>query len=241
MATVYEATLPTTVYGGVVDLAEGTLTVTWGEIASYNGEALPGRWLSDRDVYAAGTTPTTGAQVVYELATPVEYTLSPQQLTTLLGQNVVWSGAGEISKLVYRSNQYVMEYDWFETWTMPKITRNNGNIIVLPYPQEYTPEIYDVDASTTGRNAAGTMIRDRVARKHKFNYKFPPLGQTDATEILNAVQDSSFTLTTASPETGAKTNYRVYVGDRSLPVYWMPNHNQNSWLYETLTLNLIEM
>ena len=143
--------------------------------------------------------------------------------------------------MVYRSNQYVMEYDWFETWTMPKITRNNGNIIVLPYPQEYTPEIYDVDASTTGRNAAGTMIRDRVARKHKFNYKFPPLGQTDATEILNAVQDSSFTLTTASPETGAKTNYRVYVGDRSLPVYWMPNHNQNSWLYETLTLNLIEM
>jgi hypothetical protein len=180
-------------------------------------------------------------QVVYELATPQTFTLSPQQIETLLGENNVWSDAGEISKLVYRSNQYVMAYDWFETWTMPKITRNNGNVIVLPYPQEYTPDIYDVDASTTGRNAAGTMIRDRVAVKHKFNYKFPPLSQADATEILNAVRDSSFTLTTASPETGAKTNYRVYVGDRSLPVYWMPNHNQNSWLYETLTLNLIEM
>ena len=230
-----------TVYGGTFDFVSGKLTVTMANIASYNGETLPGEWLSSMDAYAAGTTPTTGAQVVYELATPLEYTLSAQQLTTLLGENNVWSDAGEISKLVYRSNQYVMAYDWFETWTMPKITRNNGNIIVLPYPQEYTPEIYDVDASTTGRNAAGTMVRDRVARKHKFNYKFPPLGQADATEILNAVQDSSFTLTTASPETGAKTNYRVYVGDRSLPVYWMPNHNQNSWLYETLTLNLIEM
>ena len=174
-------------------------------------------------------------------AAPREYTLSPQQIETLLGENNVWSDAGEISALVYRSNQYVMAYDWFETWTMPKITRDNGNVIVLPYPQEYTPDIYDVDASTTGRNAAGTMIRDRVAVKHKFNYKFPPLSQADATEILNAVRDSSFTLTTASPETGAKTNYRVYVGDRSLPVYWMPNHNMNSWLYETLTLNLIEM
>lgn len=230
-----------TVYGGTYDFVSGKLTATHANIASYNGETLPGAWISDRDVYAAGTTPTTGAQVVYELATPIEYTLSTQQLTTLLGENNVWSDAGEISKLVYRSNQYVMAYDWFETWTMPKITRNNGNIIVLPYPQEYTPEIYDVDASTTGRNAAGTMVRDRVAKKHKFNYKFPPLGQADATEILNAVQDSSFTLTTASPETGAKTNYRVYVGDRSLPVYWMPNHNQNSWLYETVTMNLIEM
>lgn len=230
-----------TVYGGTFDFVTGKLVVEWVNIDSYNGETITEPWLSSMDVYSAGATPTTGAQVVYKLATPLEYTLSPQQIETLLGENNVWSDAGEISKLVYRSNQYVMAYDWFETWAMPKITRNNGNVIVLPYPQEYTPDIYDVDASTTGRNAAGTMIRDRVAVKHKFNYKFPPLSQTDATEILNAVRDSSFTLTTASPETGAKTNYRVYVGDRSLPVYWMPNHNQNSWLYETLTLNLIEM
>ena len=124
MATVYEATLPTTVYGGVVDLAEGTLTVTWGEIASYNGEALPGRWLSDRDVYAAGTTPTTGAQVVYELATPVEYTLSPQQLTTLLGQNVVWSDAGEIT-LTYAEPFNVENPTIFEARPLFIITNPN--------------------------------------------------------------------------------------------------------------------
>ena len=180
-------------------------------------------------------------QVVYELATPTTITLSPQTMQTLLGENNLWADCGEITELKYQSNQFVPKYDWFETWTMPKITRNNGTVIVLPYPQEYTPEIYDVDASTTGRNAAGTMIRDRVARKHKFNYKFPPLSRADATEILGAVQDVSFTLTTASPETGAKTNYRVYVGDRSLPVYWMPTHDNVSWLYSSLSLNLIEM
>lgn len=35
-------------------------------------------------------------EVVYPLATPLEYTLSPQQLTTLFGQNVVW-GNGTIT------------------------------------------------------------------------------------------------------------------------------------------------
>jgi len=179
-------------------------------------------------------------EICYPLATPLEYTLSPQQLTTLLGQNVVW-GSGTITQLTYTSNQFTPSFNWFETWTVPKITKDNGTVIVLPKPQEYTPEIYDVDAATTGRNAAGTMIRDRVARKHKFNYKFAALSQQDATEILNAVQDVSFTLTTASPETGAKTNYRVYVGDRSLPVYWMPTHATASWMYSSLSLNLIEM
>lgn len=174
-------------------------------------------------------------------AASVEYTLTPAQVQTLLGLNNVWASDGQMTQFQYTSNQFQPAWNWFENWTMPKITRNNGSITVLPYPQEYTPEIYDVDAATTGRNAAGTMIRDRVARKHKFNYKFPPLSQADATEILAAVQDASFTLTTASPETGAKTNYTVYVGDRSLPVYWMPNHDNASWLYSSLSLNLIEM
>lgn len=58
---------------------DGDVTVTrrTGYIASYSDESLPGGWISSRDVYAAGTTPTTGAQVVYELAEPTTETLSP--------------------------------------------------------------------------------------------------------------------------------------------------------------------
>ena len=41
-------TLPETIYGGTLDVGTGTLTVTHGEIAAYNGEALPGEWISDR-------------------------------------------------------------------------------------------------------------------------------------------------------------------------------------------------
>lgn len=68
--------LPSAMYGGIVDVLNGTVIITHGHIASYNGETLPGVWYSDRDVYASGTTPTVGAEVVYELETPIEQTCS---------------------------------------------------------------------------------------------------------------------------------------------------------------------
>ena len=98
-AQTYPITLPTeagTVYGGTLDVVKGTLTVTKAFIQSYAGETLPGAWISDRDVYSAGTTPTTGAEVCYDLAAPIEYTLTPQEIRTLLGVNNVWSDAGAV-------------------------------------------------------------------------------------------------------------------------------------------------
>lgn len=87
-----------TVYGGTIDVTTGLLTATNGYIASYNGETLPGEWISDRDVYAPGTTPSNGAEVVYELATPQTYQLTPQQLfNTSYGSNSIWSNTGNTS------------------------------------------------------------------------------------------------------------------------------------------------
>ena len=84
-----------TVYGGTLDVTNGVLTVDRAQIAHYNGETLPGEWISDRDAYAPGTTPTTRAQVVYELATPITYTLTPQEISTLLGTNNFWADVGD--------------------------------------------------------------------------------------------------------------------------------------------------
>jgi hypothetical protein len=83
-----------TVYGGTLDVTSGVLTVTDANIASYNGETLPGEWISDRDVYSEGATPTTGAQVVYKLAQPQTYQLDPVTVNTLLGQNNIWADCG---------------------------------------------------------------------------------------------------------------------------------------------------
>ena len=73
------------------------------QIASYNGEALPSTWISDRDVYASGTTPTIGAQVVYELAEPIHYPLTPTEIKTLLGQNNIWADTGD-TEVEYRAD-----------------------------------------------------------------------------------------------------------------------------------------
>ena len=96
----YDITFPSeagTVYGGTLDVTNGVLTVDRAMIASYAGETLPGEWISDRDVYAAGTTPTTGAQVVYQLATPITYTLTPQEIRTFLGANNIWADTGDVT------------------------------------------------------------------------------------------------------------------------------------------------
>lgn len=97
----YTVSLGATYYGGNLDVTTGELEVTWGNIASYAGETLTGEWLSSLDEYSTLGTPTTGAQVVYELATPQTFNLTPTQVKTLLGQNYVSHDGGGTISLVY--------------------------------------------------------------------------------------------------------------------------------------------
>ena len=87
---------PITVYGGRLNVTSGELTATHANIASYNSETINEPWISSMDAYSAGATPTTGAQVVYPLATPQTYQLTPAQVTTLLGQNNIFADCGQI-------------------------------------------------------------------------------------------------------------------------------------------------
>lgn len=101
----YEVQLGQTVYGGTLDVVSGELTITHGYIASYNGESLPGEWISDRDVYAQGTTPTTGAEVVYEVASPTTVQLTGQQVTLLAGTNNIWADTNGNLTLTYKARE----------------------------------------------------------------------------------------------------------------------------------------
>ena len=83
--------------------ASGDVTVTrrTGYIASYNGESLPGRWISSHDVYAEGATPTTGAQVVYELAVPETEALTAiSPITPEAGPVNIWTDADALTATV---------------------------------------------------------------------------------------------------------------------------------------------
>lgn len=87
-------TLPRTIYGGTVDAVTGEGQETWGLIDSYAEEDLPGKWISDRDVYASGTAPTTGAQVAYKLTEPISFTATGvQPISALSGVNTILTDA----------------------------------------------------------------------------------------------------------------------------------------------------
>lgn len=91
-------TLPRTIYGGIIDTITGQGQETWGHIDSYAGETLPGEWISDRDEYAAGATPTVGAQVAYKLATPVPFTATGgQTVLALAGTNAIITDADTLT------------------------------------------------------------------------------------------------------------------------------------------------
>lgn len=101
----YTLTLPETIYGGTVDAVTGVGSKTWGFIASYSGESLPGEWISDRDVYTPETTPTTGAQVAYKLATPESFKVSQVTIPSLKGENNFFTN-GENMDIIYNTESF---------------------------------------------------------------------------------------------------------------------------------------
>lgn len=74
----------------------------WGdlvdcEITGANGNSrvyIRDQRFTNNDAF---TTAMSGVQLVYELATPLTYQLTPTQIMTLIGDNNVWSDAGDVT------------------------------------------------------------------------------------------------------------------------------------------------
>ena len=104
--SVIPITFPTsagTVYGGTLDVTNGALKAR-PYYASYNGETLVGPWISSMDVYAPGTTPTIGAQVLDLGGTESVYPLTALQVPgTVYGENNIWADCGDVEAM-YRAD-----------------------------------------------------------------------------------------------------------------------------------------
>lgn len=106
-----------TVYGGnfkvFKDGGKWYITVnSCPYFASYNGETLVGEWISDRDVYAVGTTPTIGAQVVNigGEVTTTTFEISTE-IATLLGVNNIFADCGDVEECRYvRDATTIIDY-----------------------------------------------------------------------------------------------------------------------------------
>lgn len=123
----YTLTLPETIYGGTVDAVKGVGRKEWGYIASYNGESLPGEWVSDRDVYAPGTTPTTGAQVAYKLATPEPFQATGNQaLPAVAGLNTIYTDGDSLDVTGRQDLLYTLQTMQAQTQNLNRFIAEGG-------------------------------------------------------------------------------------------------------------------
>jgi hypothetical protein len=147
----YTQQFPQTIYGAEWNVVDGELKVTDGYIASYNGETLPSTWISDRDVYASGTTPTIGAEVVYKLATPTTIPQQAESIRMLQGVNNLYADCGEVIEGEYFVDEGaidVRKVDYTATTSdYPAITKgrcfspkyiNNMNYVITPRASDGT-------------------------------------------------------------------------------------------------------
>ena len=86
------------VYQGTLDAVRQVIIATMLVIDAYNGEAIGEPWISDRDEYVAGTTPSTGAQVAYTLDEPLEIpvVVSNLPIKSLSGYTHIESSTGDM-------------------------------------------------------------------------------------------------------------------------------------------------
>lgn len=161
-----------TVYSGTYEALFGTLTVTSANIASYAGETLPGKWISSMDVYSPGATPTTGAQVVYELAQPVTYQLTPNQILALVGQNTVSTDVGTLSVSFIRepvTRRAIMPkakpvtltlVGWnnkSQTVSVSPISGVEGTQLIQPVPASGSKSAYEAAGVQASAEGVGTL------------------------------------------------------------------------------------
>ena len=94
-----------TVYSGYVSIDTYGNAILYARpyYAAYNGETLVGPWISDRDVYSQGATPTTGAQVIDLGGEYTEYSFTSPELRTVLGYGYIAADTGNVN-ITYRAD-----------------------------------------------------------------------------------------------------------------------------------------
>lgn len=117
---------------------------------------------------------------------------------------------------------------------MATLKINNSD---MPEPTTLQWDISDLDSDTSGRNALGEMLRDRVAVKRKLTLEWSYLSPTDMSKLLNAVKEMYFNCTYPDAQTGGFVTKTFYVGDRSAPAYRI---DSNKAYWTGLSMNFIE-
>lgn len=113
----------------------------------------------------------------------------------------------------------------------------NGNVVKTP--KTFKVNYQTIDADSSGRNADGRMVRDIIAEKVKLEIEWGPLDDVTGRTLLNAIDNSFFSVTYPDAKTGSQVTKTFYSGDRSLPAYsWNDSFSKIKW--ESFSTNFIE-
>lgn len=188
----YTTDLGETVYGGTADIVNGT-GKKMPYYSSYNGETLTGEWLSDRDPYVAGTSPSIGAQVVNTGGELIDFTFTGQNVTPVQGENNVWSEQGEITVRTADAKERVHALKELPLTvtvtgagdggeTVVKIVRSENYAMERPDGKDYAGYVGDliVQKVQTGEAQLTINLSDLVGR----------LDDTARYDLIATVQDN---------------------------------------------------
>lgn len=93
------------------------------------------------------------------------------------------------------------------------------NGIALPGVKSCSPYREDEDSDKTGRNAAGGLVRYRIARIPKVEIVIRQTTQAEMQQVLRLLAPAAFIVEWFDPETGAYRTGKFYAGDHKPEFY----------------------
>ena len=72
---------------------------------------------------------------------------------------------------------------------------------------------FDLDSADSGRALDGTLIRKKVATKHKIDLTFSPLNTSEISIILQAIKSTNLTCIFLDPEQGDYSTKNCYANN----------------------------
>ena len=106
---------------------------------------------------------------------------------------------------------------------------------LIPAPSGYSIGIMDI--SKAERNAAGTMVIDRIATKRKIDIQWAFLSREDASQVLKLVAPVFFEVEYTDPQDDVIKTGMFYCGDRKAGAL---GYQDGVIWYKDISFNLIE-
>ena len=109
------------------------------------------------------------------------------------------------------------------------------NGVALPTPSDYLVGIMDI--SKAERNAAGTMVIDRIATKRKIELVWRHLDKAELSKVLNLVSPVFFNVEYIDPQSNGWKSGTFYCGDRNIGAL---DYKDGQIQWKDIKFNLIE-